>query len=38
MKARSIRHLTSIGAVYLLGLLVRTAASPATSLKTGLEV
>ena len=39
MKARSIKHLTSIGAICLLGLMVLTAASAATPpLKTGLKV
>jgi rhamnose transport system substrate-binding protein len=38
MRARSIKRFTSIGAICLVGLMVLTAASAATSLKTGLKV
>src|SRR2546422_5705457 len=38
MKARAIKHLTSIGAICLLGVMLLTAAWAATSLKPGLKV
>jgi rhamnose transport system substrate-binding protein len=38
MKARAIKDLTSIGAICLLGVMLLTTASAATSLKTGLKV
>src|SRR2546421_5227303 len=38
MKARVLKHLTSIGAICLLSVMLLTTASAATSLKTGLKV
>jgi len=38
MKGRAMKHVTSIGAMCLLGVMLLTTASAATSLKTGLKV
>jgi rhamnose transport system substrate-binding protein len=38
VKSRTTKHLTSIGAICLLGAMLLTTASAATSLKTGLKV
>src|SRR5256886_7523497 len=38
MKARVLKHLTSIGAICLLSVMLLTTATAATSLKTGLKV
>src|SRR5437879_3640534 len=38
MKARVLKHVTSIGAICLLGVVVLTTATAAGSLKTGLKV
>jgi len=38
MKGRLLKHLTSIGLICLLGVVLLTTASAATSLKTGLKV
>jgi rhamnose transport system substrate-binding protein len=38
MKGRAMKHITSIGAMCLLGVMLLTTASAATSLKTGLKV
>jgi rhamnose transport system substrate-binding protein len=38
MKGRLLKHLTSVGGICLLGVMLLTTASAATSLKTGLKV
>ena len=38
MKGRATKHVTSIGAMCLIGVMLLTTASAATSLKTGLKV
>ena len=38
MKGRTLKHVMSIGAICLLGVVLLTTASAATSLKTGLKV
>ncbi len=38
MKARVMKHITAIGAISLLAVMVLTTATAATSLKTGLKV